>query len=392
MRRLLTYMLALVVLVASLVIGAIAADLPFWRRALQLPLPQDTLYLPVAQIGADTGATRGQAPTGAATAPPTATERAALERVITHVRAAGSRALLAMRGGVPVLSRYFSADDEHSLLPAGMISRPVLAMAVGVAIAEQRIDSLDLPVSRYLPEWEDDLRGRITLRQLLEDTSGLESGGAGRHLLRRAPWDDLRALPRFATAKGVRLLLGNDFAYTALRFELQHEPGGFYNESPANPQLAAVILERATRTPYETYVQDHLWRPLGAGRAELTLDRRSGMPAAHCCWRASAVDMLRVLDLLANGGNRDGRQIVPANWIGEMTRASRVNADSGLQVKRLSVGGTLAVTGSDEDGGTFWVFPERQLTILNVVNEQGWSPPELGAVLLPLLTGGAGSK
>jgi CubicO group peptidase (beta-lactamase class C family) len=177
-----------------------------------------------------------------------------------------------------------------------------------------------------------------------------------------------------------------------LRFELQHEPGGFYNESPANAQLAALILERATLEPYETFVDQQLWRPLGAGRAELSLDRRAGMPAAHCCWRASAPDMLKVLELLANDGSQAGRQLVPPQWIQEMARSSRVNADSGLQLKRLDIGGELALTGSDDDGSAFWVFPGRRLTILNVANPEGASPPELAEWLLPLLSGDQASK
>ena len=63
-------------------------------------------------------------------------------------------------------------------MPAGLIARPMAAMAVGLALAEGRIDSLDTPVSRAsCTEWEDEPRGRITLRQLLEETSGLEAGG-----------------------------------------------------------------------------------------------------------------------------------------------------------------------------------------------------------------------
>ena len=169
-------------------------------------------------------------------------------------------------------------------------------MAVGLALAEQRIDSLDRPVATWLPEWDEEPRGRITLRQLLEDTSGLQTGAETRGLLRRSPWDDLARLPAFATDKGVRMLLGNDFAHTALRFELDHEPGGFHNLSPANAQLAALILERASGQPFEEYLDERVWRPAGGGRAELALDRRAGMPAAHCCWRATGPDVARVLE------------------------------------------------------------------------------------------------
>src|SRR4029078_6513386 len=104
------------------------------------------------------------------------------------------------------------ADDDHSLLPAGLITRPIAVMVVGQALAEGRIQSLDVPVSKYLPEWNEEIRGRITLRQLLEDTSGLESGGDMHLVLRHSPWENPGRLPGFATSRSVRLLLGNDFA------------------------------------------------------------------------------------------------------------------------------------------------------------------------------------
>ena len=51
MRRVLTFLTAIVLLLVSLGVGVFTADLPFWRRAFQLPLPADGAYLPVASIG-----------------------------------------------------------------------------------------------------------------------------------------------------------------------------------------------------------------------------------------------------------------------------------------------------------------------------------------------------
>lgn len=380
MRRVLTFLTALALALASLAVGVFTADLPFWRRAMQLPLGADELYLPSVTIGSDVRP--DSAVTAVVARPAAAGEAAALEAAVRRAQAAGSRALLVMRDGEAVLARYFGADDDRSLLPAGLAARPVTAMAVGLALAGQRSGALDGPVATWLPEWEDEPRGRITLRQLLDDTSGLQTGAQTRGLLRRSPWSDPARLPAFATDKGVRMLLGNDFAHTALRFELEHEPGGFHNLSPANAQLAALILERATGRPFEQYVDEHVWRPAGGGRAELALDRRGGMPAAHCCWRATGPDVARVLSLLATGGVSRGRQVLPASWVQEMSRASRVNAGSGMQLERQSVGELLALSGGDDNGSAFWVIPERQMVIVNIVNEQGGSPPELAAELL----------
>ena len=386
MRRVLTILTAIVLSLGSLAVGLLTADLPFWQRALELPLDADEIYLPVAHLGPALPQESSPARASPPAEPPPALAAGgpaseALEFAVAHAREGGSRALLVMRGDDLVLSRYFGADDGQTLLPAGVIARPMVAMATGLALADARIESLDVAVSRYLPEWDDEPRGRITLRQLLEETSGLESGGDIDRLLHRSPWQDLGALPEFATSRGVRMLLGNDFANSALGFRLRHEPGGFYNASPANTQLAALIVERATQQPYEHYLDARLWHAIGGGHAELTLDRRAGMPAAHCCWLATAPDALRVLALLANDGMHLGRRVLPEGWVEEMARPSRVNDRGGLQVTRSTPGGRLAL-GGVLDGSAFWVVPALRLTILNIATTEGSTPEELAALLL----------
>lgn len=178
------------------------------------------------------------------------------------------------------------------------------------------------------------------------------------------------------------MLLGNDFESSALGFRLEHEPGGFYNLSPANTQLAAIVIERVTGEPYETFVDQRLWRPVGAGIAEMQLDRRAGMPAAHCCWRATARDMMRILGLLGTDGVHGGRAVLPAGWAREMARASRVSAGTGMQVTRLNIDGIEALEVRDDVGSAFWVVPERQLAILDITNPGGSAVADLPGMLL----------
>jgi CubicO group peptidase (beta-lactamase class C family) len=280
------------------------------------------------------------------------------------------------------VERYFLTDDARSLLPAALVARPLAAMAIGIALAEGKIAGLDVPVSRYLPEWDDEPRGRITVRQLLEETSGLETGGDTHGLPYRSPWQEPETLPVFATSRGVRMLLGNDFESSALGFRLEHEPGGFYNLSPANTQLAAVIIERVTGEAYENFVDQRLWRPAGAGIAELQLDRRAGMPAAHCCWRATARDVMRILSLLGTDGVHDGRAVLPAGWTTEMARPSRVSAGTGMQVERLDIEGVHALRVRDDAGSAFWVIPQRELAVLNITNPGANAVADLPGILL----------
>ncbi len=232
---------------------------------------------------------------------------------------------------------------QRTLLPAGLIARPMAAMAVGLALAEGRIDSLDAPVSRYLTEWEDEPRGRITLRQLLEETSGLEDRRRHRMACCTArPGTTWRGLPAFATAQGRANVVRQRFRVERARFQAASTSPAVSTTSRrptrSSPRSSS-SAPPACRT--RNIVDERLWRAVGAGqRASCKLDRRAGMPAAHCCWRATARDMLRILGLLATDGTHHGeRAYCPRAGFSEMARPSRVNAETGLQVRALDARG-----------------------------------------------------
>ena len=99
MRRVLTFLTAAVLLLVSLGIGVFTADLPFWRRALQLPLPADGVYLPVAIIGAPGAARPTEAPVS------DGFDDLVVEESVNRARGAGSRALLVMYRGRLAIER-----------------------------------------------------------------------------------------------------------------------------------------------------------------------------------------------------------------------------------------------------------------------------------------------
>src|SRR5688572_25962626 len=131
MRRILTFLLAAALLLASLCIGVFTADLPFWQRAFQLPLAPDAAYLPVAAIGH-----AEPTPLEAVAAEASSFDADAIEGAARRARNAGSRALLVMHRGKLEVERYFAADDARTLVPAGLIAKPLVALAVGQALAD----------------------------------------------------------------------------------------------------------------------------------------------------------------------------------------------------------------------------------------------------------------
>ncbi len=365
MRRLLTFSATAALLLMSMGIGLFTADLPFWRRAIDLPLAASESYVPTARIE-----TLGESKIEASKPRQTTLDVAALESATDRARQAGAEALLVMHHGSLQLARVFAGDPRvRSSLPADFLARPLVALAVGVAQADGHIASIDTPVSKWLTEWEGEPRGAITLRQLLNETSGLETGIDAAQVLGSRPFTNLPGLANFATSRGVRLLLGNDFESTALGFQLDHEPGGFFNVSPANSQLAAVIVERATGIDYERLLVERLLAGESRAAMELQMDRRSGMPATHCCLRAEPLTVLRIVELIRTGG-------------AQMLKGSRANPEFGLQIERLAGRMPEVLQLGSQRGGGAWIVPEAGLSIVVLARRDISTPIDIVEPLL----------
>jgi hypothetical protein len=87
--------------------------------------------------------------------------------------------------------------------------------------------------------------------------------------------------------------------------------GRFHYVSP-NTDLLGWAIERAAGSAMPTWCRRVLWAPMGAQRdAYITVDRL-GAPRCAGGVCATARDLARLGQLIAQGGARDGRQIIPA--------------------------------------------------------------------------------
>jgi CubicO group peptidase (beta-lactamase class C family) len=240
-------------------------------------------------------------------------DAAALQVAIDYAEQTESLALLIYQGGALRYERYWSGFDRDTRTNPNSMHKPVLALLVGAAIADGYIESVDTPAARWLPEWQDEARGRITLRQLLQMSSGLE-------------------IPVFGTWKSAKILFGSDLLAGVISLQAEQTPGTEYQYSNASSQLLAIIVERATGMPYAQYLSRRLWQPLGAGDAGLWLDREGGLPRGFCCLFATAEDWLRVGKLILDRGQVDGRELIPAEWIAAMLTPSPLNPNFGYQI------------------------------------------------------------
>ena len=129
--------------------------------------------------------------------------------------------------------------------------------------------TLDAPVHRYLPWFRlADARasGRITVRQLLIQTSGISTAAGVDPLRGRATTLEaqVRAL---ATVQGAT-------------------PGRSFTHSNANYEVLGLVVQAVVGEPYGAYVARHIFTPLGMRRSyvDLAAARAAGLAQGHILW------------------------------------------------------------------------------------------------------------
>ena len=150
------------------------------------------------------------------------------------------------------------------------LSKSFTATAVMQLVEARKLD-LDAPVRRYLPGFtlaDPGAAEQITLRQLLNHTSGLADGS----------FPDLRLERPAATA--VRIATLHDARPVA-------PPGREFHYTDANYQILASVVEAASGEPFSDYLQAHIFAPLQMAQTTNVLSsfevvqRAPGLPPGH---------------------------------------------------------------------------------------------------------------
>ena len=132
--------------------------------------------------------------------------------------------------------------------------------------------------------------------------------------------------------------------------------------------------------PLSDYFAERIWRPIGAEADASWLVDRSGQELGFTGFNAVLRDWARVGMLLANRGAVGGRQLIPAGWLRDATRAQVALRQTG---RGYGYGyqtwifadddGSVALLG--EYGQALFVDPARRLVLVNTAVQ---SARELG--------------
>jgi CubicO group peptidase (beta-lactamase class C family) len=217
--------------------------------------------------------------------------------------------LLVARDDTIFVERYQYARTDRDRFTSWSMAKTVTSMLIGIAIDEGRIRSVDDPAAIYVPALAGTEYGQTSLRHLLQMSSGV------RFVEEYRPGDDVSKL---ASDTFRQLGPGGVASVTSFN-ERAVAPGTKFSYASVETEVLGLVLVSAVGGSIAEYLQEKIWKPIGAeGNASWIIDR-AGQEVTFCCFNAVLRDYARLALLLAHDGNWRGRRIIPAAWVLEAT-------------------------------------------------------------------------
>lgn len=266
--------------------------------------------------------------------------------------------LLVAVGDTIHVERYQYARTDAQRLVSFSMAKTVCAILVGLAVADGAIASIEDPAEKYVPALAGSEYGRTPIRHLLTMSSGVQF---------REDYDGRDDTVKLSRA----MLFGPGGAGAVRQFNTREAaPGARWYYASAETQVLGLVLTAALRRPIADYLSERIWRPIGAEADASWVIDRTGQETTYANFSAVLRDYARLGMLLANGGRVGTQQVIPADWLGEMTRAHFTSTQTG---RWFGYGfqtwifpdndGSFALLGVR--GQTIFVDPARQLVMVH---------------------------
>jgi|CXWL01.1.fsa_nt_gi CubicO group peptidase (beta-lactamase class C family) len=230
------------------------------------------------------------------------------ETVDQFMARTNAHSLMALRGGEIALERYAAGVRPDTPQAVFSVSKSVLSLLVGQALAAGYFHGLDDPITRYLPELrERDARfDQITLGNLLDMRSGIA-------------FSDGLSFP-YITNDAPLVYYASDLRSVVLtRTRIEAEPGAF-NYNDYNPNLVALALERAVGAERLSEMRAQFWSALGAeDDAQWSVDNR-GFAYWESGLAATPRDLAKI-GLLVLQTREQGSPFLSSEWRARISSA-----------------------------------------------------------------------
>lgn len=234
---------------------------------------------------------------------------------------AGAVGVLVLHRDRIVLERYDRGHGRGQRWTSFSVGKSISSTLLGAAVADGAIASIDDPVTKYLPALKGSAYEGVTVRNVLNMTSGIRWN---------EDYDDPNA--DVAKIRSATAPPGQDpiVAYMA-RMPRQDPPGTRFVYKTGETHLIGSIVRAATGKRLADYASEKIWKPVGMERDAVWILDSAGQEFAGCCISATLRDFGRFAVFFKNGAKTAAGPIVPATWVRDATSPSPASTRYGYQ-------------------------------------------------------------
>lgn len=270
------------------------------------------------------------------------------------------RSLLVFRNDKLVAETYFKDDNDittqHLIWSS---TKQVMGVLTGIAVDMGLIESIDDPISKYMPDAlaNHPDKANITIRNLITMQSGIgfeNDGVAGQtdKLLRQLPDDILEFI---------------------LDLPMIEIPGTVFHYNDGDPQLMSCVIQKITGKPTDEWADEVLFSKIGVSNYNW-VRYKDGFSFGGFGIKTTPRELAKFAFVVANKGQYNNQQIVSNDWLEKMLSPqveSGMEGDFGFYWWMIQEDGIYFTWGH---GGQFaFIVPKKNLVVVitSIPNTQG---------------------
>jgi len=229
-------------------------------------------------------------------------------------------ALVVLKDGQIRFEDYYNGTTAEDLRISWSVAKSWLSALFGIVMAEGAIDSLDDPVTKYVPELAGTAYDAATVRNVLNMASGVTFDEDYLDF-----WSDINKMGR------VLALGGSMDGFAAGLSDTFVEPGLQWQYVSIDTHVIGMVIRGATGRSVPELMEEKIIAPMGLEAGPYYVTDGYGVAFVLGGLNLRTRDYARFGQMFLDGGRWNGQQIVPADWVTASTTPSAPTAPGKLQ-------------------------------------------------------------
>lgn len=229
-------------------------------------------------------------------------------------------ALVVMKDGKIAHESYHMGTLPDDLRISWSVAKSYLSALMGIVVAQGNIDSLDDPVTKYAKDLVGTAYEGATIRNVLNMASGVTFD------------EDYLDFNSDINKMGRVLAMGGSMDKFAAGLDARDRDAGVaWQYVSIDTHIIGMIIRGATGRDIPDLMTEKLLTPLGLEADPIYLTDGDGVAFVLGGLNLTTRDYARLGQMFLQGGQYNGQQIVPADWVTASTTPSAPTADGEIQ-------------------------------------------------------------